>query len=308
MLVLARLEQRLDAEELCVEMTLPDDIVPDALDLQIDDAHLELKTDALAVRKITFPQPIRSDEASSKLIRKRRESMIMLSLRAPLAILDTHDPWHVRIPIGGLGRGTAHLQMAALPMALDGTPCYALVSRSGDWASCSGGYTWCHTFVASSTNMLHILFECTAWVWECPDACITCGVLSEGMARPEIEAGCEQVGVELRIETADPSASATRLFAAFAPEESRLPSAALRRGCRLYDASFAPIDGHYLSNDYTKAKPPPPTWPRAHADGGLVVDKYYASLTYGEAEFVPMYELLNAVGVSAGSRIGTLCI
>ena len=222
------------ATELCVEIVLPDDVEAATLDLQIDGSQFELSADGGAVRRVCFAKRIDSDRATSKFVRRRKSLIIC----APVMAADVHGPQRVRIPAASLGRGTTNVQVSLPRDASEGAWCYVLVSRSGDWADpTAGGYTWCHTFRASAGATVHVAIESSAWVWECPDCCLSYGVLRDSDPHPSIEEGCEQVGVEVRVEPqASPAAddAADCLVAVFTPEEARLPTVQMKRACRLY--------------------------------------------------------------------------
>ena len=393
-----------------------------ALSSHLQGSTTLLTPESLLRTSASFVAPIDEERAKSKFSPKAST----LTIRAPMVppICENY-PKRLRLTVASLGRGTASMRIGplsavlnmhiAIERAKDGneeiaalfndslvlkndTPrhFYALVSRSGKFASPddASSYTWCQcvTVRAAAARSTHLVitFDCSAWVWECPDALVTVGILREGMTRPSIEEGCEQVGVEFRVDqqplpppvydaaaamaqvkkaggpakaaidpvnggglrlrpehwtilgyppwrhdeippfvageqkplVSDPAkldeamnkkypledpndGAAPRNFKVvtmFRAEEYLLPTEALRVGCRLYNTCFASIDGNKISHDFTSSRPPPPTWSNG-PNGNEVVDTYYASLTYGEAEFVPLFQLLSKVGVPDGCNV-----
>ena len=227
----------------------------------------------------------------------------------------------LRATIGGLWRGQHFVHIAATADEV-GKRCYVLVSRNEAFPTrCNGGYQWCFAYVPTHAGQrLTVRLDAYTWVWEPTDALLTYGVLADDEEAPAIEPGLEQVGVdcfcsegcepaEVASAQSPGSLSPGRLAHEFVPDESRLPTAELRLACRRYYAAFASVDAYQLAGDYQRNRPPPPRWElKPHSSGGgasrsrddaarEVVDTYYSSLTYGEAEFVPLHALLVAVGV-----------
>ena len=293
--VVESIRQEVTASELVTEIVLADGIAAADLDLQLSDDRLRL-SHAGATKVIVFALPICSATASSKFSKARRA----LVIRSALSWMGLR---HIRVTVGAIGRGEARVMLPLPSEVPDGTLCYMLVSRSGEFASCeAGGYAWCYSYSALASDHLSISIDCSSWVWDCHDACITWGTLGDGEPRPAIQEGCEQVGVGIMLEPAESARGATSLVTTtWIPEETSLPSPSLRMCCRIYDDAFSSIDGHELSGEYTRRRPPPPTWDCASAPEGKVVDSSYSSLTYGEAEFVPLFEMLAHVGMPAGS-------
>ena len=235
----------------------------------------------------------------------------------------------LRATIGGLWRGS-HLVHISVTAEEVGRRCYVLVTRHERHPTLKGGgYQWCHTFIPSAVGeRLSVSIDAYSWVWEPTDALLTYGVLGEDEEPPVIEAGLEQVGVDFKENAASAGTGPSELAASFdgrfalefVPDESQLPIAELQKACRLYYAAFAAVDGYELAGSYQRTKPPPPRWVKhgsSATEGGgggggdgrgggrggddnVIIDTYYSSLTYGEAEFVPLYSLLLAVGVPDG--------
>ena len=293
--VIESIRQEVTASELLTEIVLADGIASAELDLQLSDERLHL-SHADATKAIVFALPICSASASSRLSKVRRA----LVIRSALSWTALR---HVRVTVGALGRGEARVMLPVPWDVPDGMLCYVLVSRSGEFASReAGGYTWCYSYSALASDCLSIAIDCCSWVWECHDACITWGTLGDGEASPAIQEGCEQVGVRFSFESTSRQVASARgatplVSTDWIPEEARLPSPSLRMCCRMYDDAFSRIDGHELSGEYTRHRPPPPTWNCTSAPEGKVIDSSYSSLTYGEAEFVPLCELLSHVGL-----------
>ena len=202
----------------------------DVLTLHVGNDRLSFSAGG-CTRSVSFIAPVDARSAASKFSRRRATLTITSSLIdvLPIAVSSAAAgrSLHARMTVGSLGRGVATLTLA-LPHVAKGTPCYALVSRSGEYAELgAGGYTWCHCFTKEAGHdMLCVHFDCAAWVWDsCDDALVTYGVLGEGAAHPSIEAGCEQSGVEWGSESSDssaatPSHSVVLLSSSFTPEES----------------------------------------------------------------------------------------
>ena len=309
------MRQEVQALELVLHCVLAESELPptsEMIDLNVCDTRISMQAAGTNPMSVTFIKPIRSSEAVAKFSRKRRR----LTFRAP--ILDESDvarssPVHslhsspnqyMRATVGSLLRGEHVIEYCDNALEA-GTDCYVLISRAEDFAEIGrGGYTWCHTYKSAPGARVAISIAASDWVWECADALLTFGVLKEGHEKPRIEPGLEQVGVafsERGVAHAETLADlpTARCSHEYVPDEARLPSAALQRSCRLYYSAFAAVDGYELSGAYVRSRPPPPKWLDSAAPAGEIVDTHYSSLTYGEAEFVPLYQLLTSVGVPA---------
>jgi hypothetical protein len=285
--------------ELVVEIVFDDWDYAHQCELHLGDTQLCLQHPCSSARPLlmSFLVPIRSGSAGAKFVKKRKAIIV----RAERSNQRTRHLRALRATIGGCGRGTVSLRVSAADSEVNRT-CYVLVSRSGNFSTCEGGgYAWCHSFRAAAGSHVACHIDAPSWVWEELDALITYGVLEGDEAAPAITPGMEQVGVMFSVDLIDDTTAdaAHPVEYEFTPEVSTLPTPSLRAACRRYEAAFSPVDGYELSFAYTKTKPRPPQWavPASHcAPDGLVVDQHFATLTYGEAEFVPLYELLSKVG------------
>ena len=298
--------------ELLVKIYIDDWAYARQCELHIDDKQLRLQHPNAQPLVVSFVLPIQSSSAKAKLSMRARA----LVVRAQLATACSSHPGALRATITGCGRGVVLVHWT-IPEAGKGDTCYALVSRSGSLATCEqGGYTWCRAYPALlGGTRVSCRFDVSAWVWDEPDALITLGVVDSVV--PCIPSGTEQVGVVLADSIQACAKYAGGTSAAedeerpaveyeFISDWAMLPTAALRAACRCYNASFAAVDGYGLSRAHTSQRPPPPQWHvpvTASAPDGLEVDQYYTTLTYGEAEFLPLYRLLAAVGVADGSVV-----
>lgn len=287
------------------------------LDLQISDTELHLCLDG-RVLAMSFPMPIMGSSAVAKISRKRNTLTVTTMLEANTR----SSRMEARASIGGLWRGNHILEfLPAEKDVLESRRHFVLVSRTGRFAELGEGtaanpYSWCFTFTPSSPlSRVLVTIDAYAWIWDERDAMVTFGPLADGETPPEIETGLEQVGVDFEVRTngggSDDTMDATvdggavpRFSHTFVPdEEAHLPSPELKFACRCYYRAFANVDGYELSGQFVRRRPPAPTWTTAEAADGVVVDNNYASLTYGEAEFVPLYQLLITVGMPANMTV-----
>ena len=345
---LLRASQLICGSQLICELHLSD--LTAAHELDICDWQLSLRLgDAPEPLLLSFVVPVRSSEATARRLRQRGA----LAISAPLLAAEEAAgvPQRLRVTVRGLGRGEHTLRLAASDASSER---YVLVSRSGAHATLrGGGYSWCHTVRAGCTAV--VCLEAAAWGWEDADSYVTHGLFSSGEATPRaavdeandeedavlLNPAYELLGVTFATEEEEPAAAAADGGAAdgpddapppapvawtFAPEAETLPTAELRQACRLFEASFAGVDGHAALHAYMDRRPrsppasspgishplltlprrpvrrpPPPVW--TDARGGAVVDQHYSSLTFGEAEFAPLFHLLRLVGVPAGARV-----
>ena len=276
-------------------------LASEAPELEISDSHLRVAFGAEHDVLLAFACSIVSARATARHSKKRSVLVISAPLLDALPQRSEAPAMRqLRLCVRGLGRGEHVLNLAPLrgdANGRDDAAQYVLVSRSGDFASVEGGYGWCHVLAAGSSARVTI--DAAEWLWECDEVRITHGVLQPGDSVPTIDAETVQLGVHIDAERV---AHAVGVQCVFVPEESRLPTDELRAACRLYDDAFASADGDALSRQYTQQRPPPPKWEAADGQAS-VVDTYYTTLTYGEAEFVPLYELLRRVGVPDGSVV-----
>ena len=225
------------------------------------------------------------------------------------------ETWHVRTTVRVLPHGQHIIRFTPME-APSGTRMFVLVNRFGasPHLTDTSSFTWCHSCVKTSAVAgLTVQIDASEWIWEDEEACIAFGFLHTDQLPPRVEPGCEMIGVECSAFTYD---DASRILhrhadekreiirAEFVPEDAILPTQTLRHACCAYYRSFATVLGDALSGQYMKRKPPPPQWADSAAPGGSVIDSNFTSLTYGEAEFVPLYQLLcRSGGIAPGSVV-----
>ena len=307
-----RLHQEVFEMEIVTDVVYADVSSSKDLELQTGDTQLTLQPTGLDACAVSWALPVVSADATARFSRQKRA----LTVRSPLDGAHRHHEsaeTRVHVTVSGLGRGEVLVRLQ-VPASEADLLHYVLVAREGQFATLDGksAYTWCHCFRSPAAgSILTVRIDAAAWVWDSADALLTFGALAGSGAAPSIDPELEQVGVSFAVQPVEPSdgsRSATSsgngslpwLCTDFVPEEAALPSDELRRACRLYGRAFAAIDGAQLSREYTRRRPQPPKWVGGAQDDAEVVDLNYSSLTYGEAEFVPLYAMLAAVGVPSG--------